>query len=59
MIVDQRIYTTIYTVLALAWIAIFPMIGRASFEATDRLMKTVAGVLSIVVAVNFIDWLWS
>lgn len=59
MILDYRIYATIYTTLCLAWIAAFPMVQLCRHETTSRYMVIVAGTFSIVAALNFIDWLWA
>lgn len=59
MILDYRIYATIYTILCLAWIAAFPMIQLCRLETAHRYMGIVAGTASIIAALNFIDWLWA
>jgi hypothetical protein len=59
VIVDYRIYCTIYALCMLGYVAALPLIplrqGRYFFPA----IGTVLGVAGITATANLIDWIWS
>lgn len=50
MIVDPRIYVTIFVVL---YVLSFPLVG------SDRYWKLAMGGALLMLPIGFLDWLWS
>lgn len=68
MIIDQRVYATVYALGAVAWAGGLPMISRAKpgaadfrlkMNQADMYMRLVAIALIAVAFINYADWLWS
>lgn len=59
MIIDYRVYCSLYAVLFLAWLALIPFGMRYGPEKATTAMFAVGGSASIIGLINFIDWLWS
>lgn len=59
MIVDYRIYCTIYALLSLAWCASIPLMHRYGHRFANRWMRGTLGAALTIGFVNYSDWLWS
>lgn len=59
MIVDYRIYCTIYALLLVAWISSIPLMHFQPPRFVNRWMGSVAMAAVLIGVTQYLDWLWA
>lgn len=59
MIVDYRIYGTVYAILTVAWVVSLPLMHFQEPRLVNRWMSGVAIAAVLTGLMQYLDWLWS
>jgi hypothetical protein len=59
MILDYRIYCTLYALAFVGYFAMFPMIGHKNVKLFTRYLVFYVPAVVAVAFANYLDWLWA